>query len=202
MDKPGQFSCELISWATVTSLSQRLATLVRNSGFRPDIVIAIARGGYVPARLLCDYLHLTDLSSFRIVHYTAGAEKKKKAKLVDPLCRDLDGKKVLLIDDISDTGDTLTLARKHLKEHNAGPVRIAVLQHKKTSTIVPDFYAHLIVKWRWIIYPWAVTEDLTGLIKNLPLCSTDAQQIAEQLKEEYGLNIRQSLLEKVLSFPR
>ncbi len=200
MTKPRQFPCEIISWATVASLSQKLATQVRNSDFKPDTVIAIARGGYVPARLLCDYLHLTDLSSFRIVHYTSGAEKKKNAKLVDPLCRDLGGRKVLLVDDVSDTGDTLELARAHLAERNATSVRSAVLQHKKTSVIMPDFHAQVIFRWRWIIYPWAVTEDLTGLIERLPNVSTDVQQIADQLKKEFGLSIRRSLLDKVLSF--
>ena len=89
-----QFPCEIISWAGINKLSRNLSLKIGKSGFRPDIVVAIARGGYVPARLLCDYLYLTNLSSFRIAHYTSGAEKQPRAELVDKLCRDLDGKKV------------------------------------------------------------------------------------------------------------
>ena len=53
-----QLRCELISWAEVERLCQRLAGLIKETGFRPDLVIAIGRGGYVPARLLCDYMHI------------------------------------------------------------------------------------------------------------------------------------------------
>jgi hypoxanthine phosphoribosyltransferase len=193
-----QFPCELISWTNVKHLSHNLAIKIRNARFQPDVVVAIARGGYVPARLLCDYLNLTDLKSIRIAHYTAGAQKQQKAKLVDNLCRDLGGRKVLLVDDISDTGDTLELARDHLVECGAGPIHIAVLHHKKTSTVEPDYYAHHIIKWRWIIYPWAVTEDLTGFIDRMPHRPVDAGEAVMLLQKYCGLRIRQSLVEEIL----
>ena len=48
--------CELVTWGQVYRLSWRLADLIRKSGFAPDLIVAVARGGYVPARLLCDFL--------------------------------------------------------------------------------------------------------------------------------------------------
>lgn len=193
-----QFRCELISWATVISLSHDLAVKIRNARYRPDVVVAIARGGYVPARLLCDSLNLTDLSSIRIAHYTAGSQKQHKAQLVESLCRDLSGKNVLLVDDVSDTGDTLELARNHLVEHGADTLRIAVLHHKQTSTVEPDYFAHRITKWRWIIYPWAITEDVTGFIERMPHRPADAGEIVRLMQQYYGVRIRQSLVEKIL----
>ena len=201
MSMTRQFSCELVSWATVMRLTHDLAVRIRQAGFRPDVVVAIARGGYVPARLLCDYLDLADLSSIRIVHYTAGANRRQSAGLVEGLCRSLDGRNVLLVDDVSDTGDTLVLAREHLAELGADDVRIAVLHHKMTSTVEPDFFAHRIVKWRWIIYPWAVTEDVTGFMERLPRRPADADEAVGLLRQHFGLQIRRSVVER-LFFPR
>jgi hypoxanthine phosphoribosyltransferase len=192
-----QFRCELISWATVKHLSHNLAIKIRNASFEPDVVVAIARGGYVPARLLCDCLNLTDLKSIRIAHYKAGAQKQQKAKLVESLCRDLGGRNVLLVDDVSDSGDTLELARQHMVEYNAGPIRTAVLHHKQTSTVKPDFYAQRIIKWRWIIYPWAVVEDLTGFIDRMPNRPANSGEAVKLLQKHWGLRIRQSLVEEI-----
>jgi len=196
-----QIHAEIISWATVHNLARKLALMIRRSGFQPDCIVAIARGGFIPARLLCDFLDITDLSSFRIVHYSAGADKHKEARLVDPLCRNLDGRSVLLVDDISDTGATLELARDHLVHHGAGPTRFAVLQHKKTSTMIPDYYAHEIIKWRWIIYPWAITEDISGFIERMPRRPADTGETLRLLEQYYGLLIRPSLMEKILQHP-
>ncbi|MGD8999478.1 MAG: phosphoribosyltransferase [Granulosicoccaceae bacterium] len=193
-----RFRCELVTWAGVQRLSHKLALKIRNDGFHPDIVVAIARGGYVPARLVCDYLNLTDLRSIRIVHYTAGAEKQRTAELVEGLCRGLEGKNVLLVDDISDTGDTLELARDHLLDFGAGPIRIGVLHHKQTSTMVPDYYAQRIVKWRWITYPWAVVEDVTGFIERMPKRPADAAEAVRLLRAEYDLQVRESVVEEIL----
>jgi hypoxanthine phosphoribosyltransferase len=194
-----QCPCELISWSTVNTLAHDLAVKIRKARFHPDVVVAIARGGYVPARLLCDYLNLTDLSSIRIVHYTAAVEKKKKAELVERLSRDLSGKRVLLVDDVSDTGDTLELGRAHLQEQGAVFLRTAVLHHKQTSTVVPDYFGRRIVKWRWITYPWAVIEDVSEFIERLPHCPADAGEIAWRLQQDYGLRVRRSLVEEILA---
>lgn len=193
-----QFPSELISWAGVQQLTRKLSVKICRAGFKPEVAVAVARGGYVPARLLCDSLDLADLRSIRIVHYLAGARKQQKAKLVDTLCQSLEGKRVLLVDDVSDTGDTLELAVQHLEDFGAEEIRIAVLHHKKTSPVTPDFYAQLIVKWRWIIYPWAVREDLTGFIEQLPHRPDDAEEVAALLNRYYGLRISRSRVEEVL----
>ncbi|MGD8812526.1 MAG: phosphoribosyltransferase, partial [Thioalkalispiraceae bacterium] len=100
---------ELVSNASVVRLARKLAHLVQDSGYQPDIIICIARGGYVPARLVCDHLNIYNLASIRIRHYT-GAEKQQNAELIEPLSINIRGMKVLLVDDIDDTGDTLQVA--------------------------------------------------------------------------------------------
>ena len=83
--------------------------------FKPDIVIAIARGGYVPARILCDRLDIYNLTSIRIAHYTGGSTKLELARLSIPLGIDIKGMQVLLVDDVTDTGDTSYMLHRRLK---------------------------------------------------------------------------------------
>ncbi|MCK5386828.1 MAG: phosphoribosyltransferase, partial [Gammaproteobacteria bacterium] len=131
---------ELVSSAMVTRLCRKLAHKIQDSGFNPDIVICIARGGYIPARLICDYLNIYNLTSIRIKHYT-GSTKSETARLLEPLSIDIKGMNVLLIDDIDDTGDTLKLAQDYLKGLNPQEIMVAVLHHKIISTLTPDFFA-------------------------------------------------------------
>ena len=127
---PERFACEIVSLDDVYSLSWVLAQTIRASGFEPDLVVAVARGGFIPARLLCDFLGLHDLASLQVRHYTAGAHKERSARIVAPLSRDVAGRRVLVVDDVNDTGDTLVEVRRVLAEASAADVRTAVLDEK------------------------------------------------------------------------
>jgi len=100
------FRAEYVSWPKMAAMGRTLAGRILASGFRPEVIVAIARGGYVPARILCDYLEVSELAGLRIVHYRAGANKEKRARLVAPLNLPVAGKRVLLVDDLIDTGET------------------------------------------------------------------------------------------------
>jgi len=76
-----------VSWATVHGLARRLAAKIADSGYRPDLIVAIGRGGYVPGRLLSDWLGIMDLTSFKIEHYRH-AEKQRAAQVRYPLPAD------------------------------------------------------------------------------------------------------------------
>ena len=184
-----QFQCELISWAEVYRLSSQLARQVTDAAFRPDVVIAIARGGYVPARLICDFLDIYNLTSVRITHYTAGSSKEEAARLSSPLCMEIKGLRVLLVDDITDTGDTIEVALRHLREFGPAELKVGVLQHKKQSLLKPDFYAKTLRKWRWIIYPWAVVEDIGGFLLAMPQLPPTPEAANKVLKSDYGLTV-------------
>ena len=132
--------CELVSWEQFRTLARQLALLVRSSGFKPDMIVAIGRGGHMPARLLSDYLDIYNLSGFKIEHYRR-AQKQAQARVRYPLSANVEGLKLLLVDDVSDGGDTFEVAVSHL--HERGPpaeIRTAVLHHKAVSSFVPDFY--------------------------------------------------------------
>ncbi len=192
--------CELISWTEVQRLCLRLATLIRDSDFQPDIVVAIARGGYVPARLLCDYLDIMTLTSIKIEHYLAGSAKQAHAVIRQPLCTAIENQRVLLVDDVNDSGDTLDVAIQHLYSFQPHEVRIAVMHHKTTTHFKVDYLAKTIIKWRWLIYPWAVVEDISDFLKRLTPPPTSLPEAQQQLARQYGIKISRHQLKMLWPF--
>ncbi|HBH62085.1 MAG TPA: phosphoribosyltransferase [Nitrospiraceae bacterium] len=190
--------CEYVSWGRFYSLSRSLTRKVYTSGFKPDIIVAIGRGGYMPARILSDFLHIMNLTTLKIEHYR-GTQKSTTARIRYPLAGDVSGEKVLLVDDVCDTGDTFALASKHLQDHmQPREVRTAVLHYKKTSCFIPDYYASRMVKWRWIIYPWAAAEDISQFIRQMQPVPGNAGKICTILNEEHGIRISASLIKDIL----
>jgi hypothetical protein len=199
---PDTMQCKLISWRQFHALARQLALRVRQGGFRPDLIVAIGRGGYLPARVLSDYLGIFDLTGFRIEHYR-GAHKERLARVRDSLTVDITGKRVLLVDDVSDTGDTFVVALGHLQGHGEPAVlKTAVLQHKTVSDFTPDFYAELVREWCWITYPWALMEDLRGFLRDMPGPAPTVESFAAYLRERYGIEVNRQSLEDVLGVCR
>ncbi len=199
MASSDQLRAELISWPRFYGLCRRLVARVDASGFRPDLIVAIGRGGYMPARVLADFFGLMALSSFRIEHYR-GTHKQALTRVIDPLTVDLAGRRVLLVDDVSDSGDTFEVAMSHVRERGApAELRTATMHHKVVSRYVPDFYAAKVTSWRWIIYPWALMEDLTGLVKEMKPRPQEPAEIAEGLRREHGIRVSQQVITDVLA---
>jgi hypoxanthine phosphoribosyltransferase len=194
---PKRFKCDLISWAKTYELTRRLSLKILKTAFRPDLVVAIGRGGYVPARIVCDFLEITDLTAIKIEHWGMGAQKQDAALLRFPLNIDVSGQKILVVDDVTDTGDTLRTALTYLLQQHPDEVRTAVIQHKASSGFIPDYYGQRIVKWRWIIYPWAVVEDLTGFLRQMDPAPRSSDEATSRLISDYGLQPPQRLLEYI-----
>ena len=190
--------CELVSCESVYALADTLAGEIRASGFRPDLVVAISRGGFTPARMLCDLLGIFNLSSIRIVHYTAAATKKRAATVEYPLCIPVNGLRLLVVDDVNDSGDTLREARIHLESLGPEELRTAVLHEKVGSSVRADYAAGTIAAWRWLIYPWAVVEDVGGFLSRMEPPPAGGSEAAERLRRDYGLVVPIPQLERLL----
>lgn len=160
---------KLVTWDDIVSWSRSLAKKVRDSGYRPDVVVAVARGGFIPARLVCDFLMIDNLISLQSQHWTEAAKAEDKAVIKYPYTIDLRGKKVLLVDDIVDTGESLYLAREFILENwKADEVRIAVLQWISPVAKFKPEYFHIEVKeWIWFQYPWTRLEDTFQFFKRM-----------------------------------
>lgn len=191
--------CEFISWSRFYTLSRNLSHKIHDSGFKPDIIIAIGRGGYMPARIISDFLHIMNLTSFKIEHYR-GTQKKPLAMIRYPLGQGITGKKVLLVDDVCDTGDTFGVAGEHLAERmQPEEIRTAAMHYKKTSSFRPDYYASRMIKWRWIIYPWAAAEDISEFIKKMRPKPETIEEIRETLSRDYGIRVPAHIIADILA---
>jgi uncharacterized protein len=195
MEEP--FKCYMVSWDEAQRLARILSRKIKRSGFRPDLVIGIARGGLVPARIVCDYLLQKDLASVKVEHWGIAATLGK-AEVKFPLPVDISGKKVLVVDDVADTGDTFSVLVEYLKKKHPEELRTAVLQYKTCSTFIPDFWGEKQEEWLWIIYPWAVYEDLTGFIERVLTHPMTFDEIKRSLNDRFGINIGEMELHEML----
>lgn len=160
---------KVVKWEEIVSWARKLADNVRSSGWRPDVVVAVARGGYVPARLLCDFLGVQDLLSVQTVHWPAAAQVAERAYVKYGLTVDLSGKNVLVVDDIVDTGDSVVLAKETVEKCcKPKSVKTAALQViTSTTKYMPDYYAVEVKDWYWYQYPWTALEDMMSFIARM-----------------------------------
>lgn len=197
--KPESFPCDLVSWERSYTLAEALSREIKASGYLPDLVIAIGRGGYVPARVVCDFLLHDLLTSMKVEHWGVAAHRKDQAEVRFPLAVDVRGLKVLIVDDITDTGDTLQISVDYVEGLGTEEIRTGVLQHKTTSRFQPDYYAELITDWKWVIYPWAAHEDLVGFAERiLSAGSLSAFDLRAELKKRYRIDAEERVIGTVL----
>jgi hypoxanthine phosphoribosyltransferase len=160
---------KVVTFDEIVEWSRRLADKIKESGWQPDVIVAIARGGYVPARLLCDWLGVGDLVSIQVVHWPSAAQVAEKAYVKYPVNADLSGKRVLIVDDIVDTGDSVELAKRSIEECcRPREVKTAALQViTSVAKVVPDYYAIEVKEWVWFAYQWNAVEDAAGFIMKI-----------------------------------
>ncbi len=195
-------NCYTISWDEAYRLARTLAHKIVESGFKPDIVIGIARGGLVPARMVCDFLLMDELASIRTEHWgIASKHELARIKFSLPEEADISGKNVLVVDDVADTGDSFSVILDYLEQKNPMEIRTAVLHYKTCSTVVPDYWGKKLEEWNWIIYPWAFYEDLAGFVQELLDKPVTNEEIKKGLLDKFNITIsRKDLLEMLNDF--
>jgi Predicted phosphoribosyltransferases len=177
---------KVVSWQEIVEWSYGLAERIIDSGYRVDVIIAIARGGLVPSRILADRLGVLDVISLKVEHWVQTASRNPEARIKYPYSVDLSGKNVLIVDDIADTGDSLILAKDYAKRNfNPKEIRTATLQViSQTTKYVPDYYYLEVKDWAWFMYPWNYWEDVINLVKKLKDSGVNIKNV-EELKRAY-----------------
>ncbi|WP_224447603.1 phosphoribosyltransferase [Haloprofundus salilacus] len=167
-DLPDEFKCTITNWEYIYGLCRDVSDDVKESAFEPDVVVALARGGWFAGRCLCDFLGLDDLTSLKMEHYVGTAQKSGEPEVRYPMPEgSVEGKNVLIIDDIADTGGSIKRADEYVRERNADEVRTATLQLLQTSEFEPDYVGERLGEWAWIVYPWNFIEDMVDLISGV-----------------------------------
>ncbi len=145
---------ELLTWARFGEATRELAVQIAGSGFRPDLVLAVARGGLTVGGALAYALAVKNCGAMNVEFYTSVDERLDVPVVLPPTLSvvDIKGLKVLIADDVADTGRTLELVRHEIAPHVA-EARCAVLYYKPRSVILPEYvWAHTD---RWIDFPWS-----------------------------------------------
>jgi hypoxanthine phosphoribosyltransferase len=150
----GESQREVLTWELSGVAAREVAQHVVDSGYRPDMVIAIARGGLIPAGAIAYALGIKAAGTLNVEFYSDIEETLPDPVVLAPLL-DTDalvGRKLLVVDDVADSGRTLDLVLGLLRVHTAD-VRSAVLYTKPRTIVQPDY------SWRetdlWINFPWS-----------------------------------------------
>jgi uncharacterized protein len=145
---------ELMTWQDLGGGTRELAEAVHRDGYRPDIVLAIARGGLPVAGALAYALGVKNTFTMNVEFYTGVDERLDLPMLLPPVpdLVDFAETNVLIADDVADTGATLALV-KDFCEGKVAEVRCAVLYEKSRSSVQCEYV------WRrtdsWIVFPWS-----------------------------------------------
>ena len=116
---------EVPTWNQIYLMLLDLADRIRKDNFNPHIIIGISRGGWPPARVLSDLLDNPNLANVRAEFYLGVAETKGEPIITQPVSVDIKNKKVLIVDEVADTGKSLSLVKEHINQQGPSQARIA-----------------------------------------------------------------------------
>jgi hypoxanthine phosphoribosyltransferase len=159
----GPVEREVMSWHDLGVGSRELAEQVYRDGYSPDIVLGIARGGLLVAGAISYALDVKNTFTMNVEFYTGVDERLEMPMLLPPVpdLVDLHEARVLIADDVADTGATLALV-KDFCEGKVAEVRCAVLYEKSRSTVRCEYV------WSrtdlWIDFPWSAEAPVPELL--------------------------------------
>jgi hypoxanthine phosphoribosyltransferase len=188
------------TWSDVDGWIDLLSRMIHEADRVPQTIVALTRGGWGPARLLADRFETRRLISLRTQHWGITATPSGRAELTEGLSSGVTDEDVLVVDDITDTGESLALAAEHVL--GMGPRRLesATCLHITHSKFVPTYYAESIDRdsWVWVVFPWTYWEDLHTLAGRAFDEAHDVQGAAEILRDRCGFSVPLPDIHRVL----
>lgn len=161
VDKPSAAEREIMTWDQLGEAARQLAEAVVASGYQPDIVLAIARGGLLPGGAVAYALGVKNSCAMNVEFYTDVDQRLEVPLILPPAPEliNLGDSRMLIVDDVADTGRTLEVVEAFC-EGKVAEVRTAVLYEKPQSVVKCDYV------WRqtdrWIDFPWSVQGPVAG----------------------------------------
>jgi hypoxanthine phosphoribosyltransferase len=153
---------ENLTWQLFGDASRDLARAIADSAFQPDIILSIARGGLFVAGAIGYALSVKNLHVMNVEFYNGVGTTLEMPVMLPPVpsAVDFSAKKVLIADDVADTGKTIELVYNFVSDYVAD-VRTAVIYEKSQSLIKCDYV------WRrtdqWINFPWSSQPPIVGV---------------------------------------
>jgi hypothetical protein len=152
---------ERLSWPEFGVAARALARQVADSGYEPDVVLSIARGGMLVGAALGYALDVKNTWTMNVEFYTGVDERLDVPMILPPVPElvDLQAERMLIADDVADTGETLRLV-KDFCAGKVAEVRCAVLYEKSPSIVKCEYV------WRrtdlWIDFPWSAQDPVVA----------------------------------------
>jgi len=184
---------EVPSWNQIYNMLLNLTEKIRKSGFEPDIIVGVSRGGWPMARVLSDLLDNPNLANVRAEFYLGVAETKEEPILTQPVSMNVAGKRVLVVDEIADTGKSLKLVKEHIIQQGAAEVKIATVYYKPWSIVTPDYYEK---ETRcWVVFPWETKETVRKIVKR---CRKEGKPVEEETAKLVKAGASEELVKRFL----
>lgn len=161
---------ENLTWQGFGDACRQIAQQIADSGWMPDLIVAIARGGMLPAGAISYALGVKANGAINVEFYTGVGKTMAEPEILEPYMdiSSLEGKRVLIVDDVADSGKTLKLIMDLISEKGLSmggdsakvDARSATIYLKPTSIIKPDYIFKQTDKW--INFPWSVLPPVTA----------------------------------------
>jgi hypoxanthine phosphoribosyltransferase len=178
---------EAPGWDEIYQMLLDLAQQIRKDQYKPDIIVGVSRGGWPPARVMSDLLQNPNLANMKVEFYKDIGVRNKKPRITQPVTMEVVGKRVLVVDDVSDTGQSLRIVANHLRRKPVKELRVCTIYMKPQSIFRPDYYARTTRKW--IIFPWERLEAVHLISKRFRDERTRVSSTVRALKES-GMSAR------------
>lgn len=184
---------EVPTWNQIHDMLIELADKIRSNGFEPDVIVGISRGGWLPTRVLSDLLDNPHIASVGVEFYVGVAEANDEPKLTQPISVSVLNKKILIVDDVVDTGKSAELIKAHLYRKGVKEVKVLTLYHKPWSVVRPDYYSKETSDW--IVFPWEIKETLKKLVRKCKEKKESGEVVITRLIRD---GVSRELIERLL----
>lgn len=169
------------TWEEMGDLCFELSKQVIESGRKYDRIIALAKGGWTWARAISDYTNVPNVASIQYEFYADIGKTNRSPKLKQPLPISVEDERLLILDDVADSGETLQAALEYLRKSNAHSIETAVFFYKKRSSVLPEFYVQ--TTDAWVIFPHEVREMVELLNNKWKRDKLSTSEIKNNLKQ-------------------
>ena len=165
------------SWDKIYDILIELAESIR-AEYCPELLIGVARGGLIPARIIADLLDIPTIGSVGVAFYKDVERRMKNPIITQPLNVTIASKRVLIVDDIVDTGESLALVASEVKG-KPEELRTATLYRKPSTRFTPDYSGRETDSW--VIFPWEIKETTKKIGKRLLDSGKTLQEVGNYL---------------------
>jgi len=169
----------LPTWEDLDNLCFEMSQKILKDQKSFDRLVTLIKGGLAFSRTMCDYLNIKNLSTLQISYYENIGQTKDKPQILQSLPIKITNEKILLFDDVVNSGESLKVCLDYLRLQNPASITIASLFLKEKSILKPDYFGALTDVW--IIFPNETRETIALLTKTWLSSGKTQEEINQNL---------------------